>query len=199
MDYAALGALLGKSVGALRVMKSRGQLPEPDGPGPSWRRERLTGLLAEGSSATVPPLPDDATTAVGLGLPVAAPAPRSGPAATPATPGPAGAGTGAPATSASRATWRPRSEPWDGGDDPEERRKRSMSLADVLACPHPEEERKRTGWGSLCVRCGRLQSGRDSWSGGGHAAWQDPELTSCPHPEEERTGPLCRVCGRTVR
>ncbi len=49
LGYGELAELLGKSVGAVRNMRLRGQLPEPDAPGPRWRRETLAGLLDSGA------------------------------------------------------------------------------------------------------------------------------------------------------
>jgi len=179
IDYAALAELSGRSVGALRVMRSRGQLPEPDAPGPRWRRETLAAFLAEGApvSAGGPPAATEASS--GPGPSVATPE-RSAPATAPPVP----------------------SRPFLG-EDAEDRRRRSMTISDVLTCPHPVDDRKHTSYMVMCLRCGRRQSGRDSFTGGGYAAWTAGWQVTCPHPEAERIsrpwGQSCGVCGSSVR
>jgi hypothetical protein len=78
-----------------------------------------------------------------------------------------------------------------------------MTLEQVLACTHPDEDRKRTGYMVMCVRCGRRQEGRDSFTGAGYAGWAPGWQATCPHPEAERIprpwGQACGVCGKVVR
>ncbi len=78
-----------------------------------------------------------------------------------------------------------------------------MTIADVLACVHPPEELKRTAYMVMCVACGRRQVGRDSFTGGGYAAWAPGWQAGCPHPATERRvhpwGVHCGVCGSSVR
>jgi hypothetical protein len=82
-------------------------------------------------------------------------------------------------------------------------RRRSMTITDVLACPHPADDRKVLGYMTLCVVCGRRQEGRDSWVGGGYAAWTPGWQAVCPHPDTERNGrpwgTTCGVCGKLIR
>jgi hypothetical protein len=165
------------------VARSKGRLPQQDAPGPRWRRESLAEFLKEG-------------TAVPTGAPSAAPAPRSGTPASPVTPVSSAARTAAPVTSSVPSRPFP-------GEDAEDRRRRSMTVADVLACPHPAEDRKVTGYATICVVCGRRQSGRDSWAGAGYAGWDSSKLAACPHPDAERIsrpwGQSCGVCGKPIR
>jgi hypothetical protein len=180
LGYEELSELSGRSVGALRVARSKGRLPEPDAPGPRWRRESLAALLKEGA-----PVP--------AGGPSVAREPRSGPGPSTATPERSEPATAAPVPS----------RPPFAGDDAEDRRRRSMTITDVLACPHPPEDLKRLPYMVMCVRCGRRQEGRDRFTGGGYAAWAPGWRQACPHPEGERVarpwGLACLVCGQSVR
>ena len=161
LGYEELAELTGRSVGALRVARSKGRLPEQDAPGPRWRRESLAGFLAEGA-----PVPA---------------ADRSEPATAPPV--------------------APR--PPFSGEDAEDRRRRAMTIAEILACPHPADDRKVTGYMTMCVVCGRRMEGRESWTGGGYAAWTPGWREHCPHPAAERRshpwGTQCGVCGSGVR
>jgi hypothetical protein len=78
-----------------------------------------------------------------------------------------------------------------------------MTLDEVLACPHPDDDHKRTGYMVMCVRCGRRQEGRDRWAGAGYAAWTDGWQKTCPHPDGERQdlrfASRCGVCGALLR
>ena len=49
LGYEELSELTGRSVGALRVARSKGRLPEQDAPGPKWHRESLAAFLKEGT------------------------------------------------------------------------------------------------------------------------------------------------------
>lgn len=181
LDYAAVAGLLGKSVGAVRNMKLRGQLPQPDGPGPSWRRATVEEYLAEG--AKTPPAMPAAPEVPGAQVPAAgrSAAPEARPAPAPSRPTP----------------------PPAVGEDEEDRRRRSITLAEVLECPHPEDERKKTGYMTMCIRCGRRQVGPDRFAGAGFAGWDAAKLATCPHPAAERAatslGARCGVCLQVAR
>jgi hypothetical protein len=99
------------------------------------------------------------------------------------------------------ATGRP-SGPAFAGEDAEDRRRRSMTIADVLACPHPADDRKHTSYMTICVVCGRRQVGVDRFTGAGYAGWSKEKLAACPHPTSERIshawGGQCGVCGRLL-
>ncbi len=181
LGYEELSELTGRSVGALRVARSEGRLPEPDAPGPRWRRESLAGLLKEGA-----PVPAGGPSAVAV-----ARAPGSWPY--PDTPVPSAGLHAAPAAS----------KPGFTGEDAEDRRRRSMTLEQVLACPHPADDRKVLPYMAMCLRCGRRQEGRDRWAGAGYAGWDPSKLAACPHPTSERVqhawGGQCGVCGRLLR
>ncbi len=187
LGYEELSELTGRSIGALRVARSKGRLPDQDAPGPKWRRESLAEFLKEGA-------------AVPAGGPPAPPAPGSGTPASPATPAPP-AGVLAPPVASGPAPST--TAPPFPGEDAEDRRRRSMTIADVLACPHPVQDRKVLPYMVLCVVCGRRQEGRDRFTGGGYAAWTAGWQATCPHPEGERRhhpwGVQCGVCGSSVR
>jgi hypothetical protein len=116
------------------------------------------------------------------------------PASGEATPQPPAAGIAAPVAAVTA--------PAVPGEDAEDRRRRSMTIEQVLSCPHPEEDHKRTGYMVMCVRCGRRQEGRDRWAGAGYAAWTPGWQAACPHPATERIsrpwGAACGVCGTLV-
>ena len=179
IDYEELSRLTGRSVGALRVARTRGQLPDQDAPGPKWRRESLAGFLAEGVRvpASGPPVPEVA--------PASAP-PSSGTPELPAE------RTAAPVTAV------PPKEPFVG-EDAEDRRRRSMTLEQVLACPHPADDLKKLSYATICVVCGRRQVGRDTFVGAGYAGWDKAKLAACTHPVAERVRHLsghdrCALC-----
>src|SRR5262245_56452539 len=180
LGYEELSALTDRSVGALRVARSKGRLPDQDAPGPRWRRETLAAFLGEG-------------TAVPTGDPSVAQEARSG------APAPSNAPERSPGLQGAPVASDAPSRPGFAGEDAEDRRRRSMTIADVLACTHPDEDRKRTGYMVMCVRCGRRQEGRDRWAGAGYAAWTPGWQASCPHPASERVarlwGDACTVCG----
>lgn len=77
-----------------------------------------------------------------------------------------------------------------------------MTIAEILACAHPADDRKVTGYMVMCLRCGRRMEGRDRWAGAGWAGWSPALLATCPHPEAERRsrpwGSSCAVCGASV-
>jgi hypothetical protein len=177
LGYEELSALTGRSVGALRVARSKGRLPEPDAPGPRWRRETLEAFLTSDARAVA-------------GDRVAAPAPSSGPGPSPATPVSSGARTAAPAASGL---------PFPGADA-EDARRRSLTIDDVLACPH--DELKRTTYAAWCLRCGRRLQG-DRFTGAGYLSWTPGLLERCPHPPGERVarpwGAACLLCGSPLR
>jgi hypothetical protein len=163
-----------------------------DGGVASW----LRGVAAAELGSLGAPVPADVKLPdAGAADHTAAPEPRWAPEASPATPGPPAAPTAAPVV--------PVTAPAFPGEDAEDRRRRSMSLAEVLACPHPTDELKRTGYVAFCLRCGRRMEGRDSWTGAGWAGWSPALLAACPHPEAERRshawGSSCGVCGRLLR
>ncbi len=154
------------------------------------------GLLGYGELAELLGKSVGAVTLAGLldsGAPVpaagrsVAPEPRSAPPAPPAAPGMA-----APVPPPAPVV----------PEDAEDRRRRGLTIAEVLACPHPDDERRRLGYMTMCVRCGRRQTGRDEWSGAGYAGWDAAELAACPHPEEGRRrhswGTTCGACGKRV-
>jgi len=159
----------------------------------SWLRSVAAAELAT-VGAPVPAdvkLPDD-----GAGGPSVAQEARSPAPGQPSTPASSAALQEAPATSGAP----PRPFP---GEDAEDRWRRSMTIADVLACPHPATDRKVTGYMTMCVVCGRLQQGRDRWGGAGYAAWTAGWQAACPHPATDRLshawGTQCGVCGRLLR
>jgi hypothetical protein len=180
LGFQELAKLSGLSEAALRKRRSRGQLPDQDAPGPKWRRESLAEFLKEG--APVPAadrsVPQEARSTDG---PSVATPERSAPATAPPVP----------------------SQPAFPGEDAEDIRRRAMTIADVLACPHPVQDRKVTGYATICVVCGRRMEGRDRWTGAGYAGWTPALLERCPHPEAERRhhswGSACGVCGRLLR
>jgi hypothetical protein len=88
LGYAELAELTGRSVGALRVARSKGRLPEPDeaGPPPKWRRATVEEFLKEGGR-------------VRAGDGTAAPGATSEPPASPATPEPVTPSQAAPVAS----------------------------------------------------------------------------------------------------
>lgn len=175
LGYEELAVAIGRSVGAVRNMKLRGQLPEPDAPGPKWRRSSLVDLLKEG-----------------------APVPAGGPSAVAALRSDAGAPADTPERSEPATVPPVTREPFTG-TDAEDIRRRAMTLAEILACPHPAGDRKVTGYMTMCVVCGRRMEGRDRWAGAGWAGWDKAKLAACTHPVSERRAHLsghaqCGVC-----
>ena len=97
LGYEELSELTGRSVGALRVARSKGRLPEQDAPGPKWHRESLAAFLKEG-------------TKVPAGGPSGAPEPRPDAAAPSDTPVASTSLQGAPLAADRGACPHPREE-----------------------------------------------------------------------------------------
>jgi hypothetical protein len=197
LGYDELAVLLGKSRGSLRVMRSRGQLPDPDADGPRWRRSTIEGFLERGAAgvgvvspgpSTKPADPDVERSSVperrgerdrwadaqvralqGLGeRPGVAAPPVQEPAARPGS---------SPAVSP-----RPVPPPVVPSDP-----RQSMTPGEVSACEHPDGRRKSLGYMTVCQACGRRQQG-DGWVGEGFAGWTPSERAGCPrHPGATRS------------
>jgi hypothetical protein len=152
LGYEEVAALLGRSVPAVRNMKLRGQLPEPDAPGPRWRPETIDrwqwsqgGALDEASSPE--PEPEEPPAVAAGDGPVDGPVDASAPAR------PAVAATPEAAPQRKRRL-SPLSRP--AGERGDLVAWAARVAREQLACPHPKRERKSFVWGTSCGRCGLL-------------------------------------------
>jgi len=160
LGYMELAERLGKTPGALRVMRSRGQLPEPDAPGPRWRPETIERWTwtAEGAAAVEAPVvaseeepAAEPPVAVAPAPAVVEPAPDAVAVEAPPAPAPAPA----PVPPATPASARPAlSRPADAHGGLKDFRARTAR--EQLACLHPRAERQSLPWGARCGRCGLL-------------------------------------------
>ncbi len=203
LGYDELVEMLGKSRGSLRVMRSRGQLPDPDADGPRWRRGTIEGFLERGAGSapgpsTKPDIPVVQRPAAEAGHHRASTQNRSGgpvvrserdrqaDAAVAALQGLGGRpAVAAPPVGEPAAVVERRPVPPVVPADP----RVGMTPGEVAACEHPDGRRKSLGYMTVCQACGRRQQG-DGWVGQGYAAWTpgDPERAGCPrHPSATRS------------
>lgn len=158
LGYEELAGLLGKSRGAVRNMRLRGQLPEPDGDGPRWRRSTVEVFLERGGAGS-PPGPSTKVPELD--------GPRQVPARVDAA-----SGVGGPVRVLEVRPVAEEAPPPAVVELPAGDPRQSMTLEEVLGCEHPVGERRRLPYMAWCAACGQRQVGEDRWAGLGYAGWK---------------------------